>query len=95
MLFLTWLFGYRASYTDRAAISVDKYLGGKGEIEEVLAPPEGEVKPLNADKLPEQRRVSQAPTMPPASDSSVPLKNLLKLPLRDGAIWLFKWSDLV
>lgn len=38
------------------AVSVDKYLGGKGIIDEVLALPEGEVKPLDADKLPEERR---------------------------------------
>jgi len=50
----------------RAAMSIDKYLGGEGEIEEVLAPPEGEVKPLDADKLPEERQVPQAPTMPPS-----------------------------
>lgn len=48
----------------RVAMSIDKYLGGKGKIDEVLAPPEGEVKPLDADKLPEERRVLQAPTMP-------------------------------
>lgn len=95
MLSPTWLYGYRAYYTDRAAISVDKYLGGKGEIEEVLAPPEGEVKPLDADKLPEQRRVSQAPTMPLSKRLFSTTKKLLNLPLRDGAIWLFKWSDPV
>jgi NADH-quinone oxidoreductase subunit F len=30
----------------QAAISIDKYLGGKGDIEETLAPPEGEMEPL-------------------------------------------------
>lgn len=48
----------------RAAISIDKYLGGKGEIDEVLAPLEGEVEPLDADELPEERRVPQAAAMP-------------------------------
>jgi NADH-quinone oxidoreductase subunit F len=30
----------------RAAVSIDKYLGGRGEIDETLAPPEGELPPL-------------------------------------------------
>jgi NADH-quinone oxidoreductase subunit F len=30
----------------RAAVSIDKYLGGRGEIDETLAPPEGELGPL-------------------------------------------------
>ena len=48
----------------RAAVSIDKYLGGNGEIDEVLAPPEGEVEPLDADELPEERRVPQAAAVP-------------------------------
>ena len=47
----------------KAAMSIDKYLGGKGEIDEVLALPEGEVEPLDADELPEERRVPQAVAM--------------------------------
>jgi NADH-quinone oxidoreductase subunit F len=45
----------------QAAISIDKYLGGKGEIEETLAPPEGEVAPL--EEAEEQWRPSM-PTVP-------------------------------
>jgi NADPH-dependent glutamate synthase beta subunit-like oxidoreductase/NAD-dependent dihydropyrimidine dehydrogenase PreA subunit len=48
----------------RAAVSIDKYLGGKGDIDEALAPPKGEVKPLDADELPEERRVPLASAMP-------------------------------
>ncbi len=48
----------------QAAISIDKYLGGKGKIDGVLAPPEGEVEPLDADELPEERRIPQAAAMP-------------------------------
>jgi len=48
----------------RAAISIDKYLGGKGEIAEVLAPAEKEVRPLDADELPAESRVPQAAAMP-------------------------------
>ncbi len=47
----------------RAAISMDRYLGGKGEIDEVLAPSEKEVRPLDADELPEESRVPQAAAM--------------------------------
>jgi len=35
----------------QAAISIDKYLGGEGNIEEVLAPPEGEITPLDTDAV--------------------------------------------
>ena len=42
----------------QAAISIDQYLGGKGIIEEKLAPPEGEVAPLEITE--EKRR----PAMP-------------------------------
>ncbi|MBI4284665.1 MAG: NADH-quinone oxidoreductase subunit NuoF [Chloroflexi bacterium] len=42
----------------QAAISIDKSLGGKGEIDEKLAPPEGELKPL--EEAGEKRR----PVMP-------------------------------
>jgi len=31
----------------QAAISIDQYLGGEGNIDEVLAPPEGEVAPID------------------------------------------------
>jgi len=48
----------------RAAVSIDKYLDGKGDIDEVLAPPKGEVKPLDADEMPEERRVPQAEAVP-------------------------------
>ncbi len=48
----------------QAAVSIDKYLGGDGDISEVLAPAAGEVKPLDADELPEERRVPQAAVMP-------------------------------
>jgi NADPH-dependent glutamate synthase beta subunit-like oxidoreductase len=48
----------------RAAVSIDSYLGGGGDIEEKLAPPPGEAKPLEADELPEERRVPQAAAMP-------------------------------
>lgn len=45
----------------QVAISIDKYLGGKGEIEETLAPPEGELAPLEEAK--EQWRLPM-PTVP-------------------------------
>jgi len=35
----------------QAAISIDKYLGGSGDIDEVLAPPEEEVAPFNIDEV--------------------------------------------
>jgi NADPH-dependent glutamate synthase beta subunit-like oxidoreductase len=35
----------------QAAVSIDKYLGGEGDIEEVLAPPEGEIPAVNMDEL--------------------------------------------
>jgi len=47
----------------QAAISIDKYLGGKGEIEETLAPPEGMVAPL--EEATEERRI-EVPTLPVA-----------------------------
>jgi NADH-quinone oxidoreductase subunit F len=50
----------------QAAISIDKYLGGKGDIDETLAPPEGELKPL--EEAEEQYR----PKMP-----TVPVENRL------------------
>jgi NADH-quinone oxidoreductase subunit F len=45
----------------RAAISIDKYLGGNGEIEETLAPPEGMVAPL--EEAAEEWRI-EVPTLP-------------------------------
>jgi NADH-quinone oxidoreductase subunit F len=45
----------------QAAISIDKYLGGKGEIEETLAPPEGELAPL--EEAEEEPRV-EIPSLP-------------------------------
>jgi NADH-quinone oxidoreductase subunit F len=39
----------------QAAISIDKYLGGSGDISEELAPPEGEIRPLEL-KEEEQKR---------------------------------------
>ena len=35
----------------QAAISIDKYLGGEGNIDEVLAPPEEEVVPIDTDEV--------------------------------------------
>ena len=35
----------------QAAISIDQYLGGNGEIDEVLAPPEGELAPFNIEDV--------------------------------------------
>ncbi len=35
----------------QAATSIDQYLGGEGNIDEVLAPPEGEVEPLNTEEV--------------------------------------------
>ena len=35
----------------QAAISIDKYLGGEGKIDEVLAPPEGEIAPLDTKEV--------------------------------------------
>jgi NADPH-dependent glutamate synthase beta subunit-like oxidoreductase len=45
----------------QAAISIDKYLAGGGVIDETLAPPEGEVAPL--EEAEEKRRL-QMPTLP-------------------------------
>jgi NADH-quinone oxidoreductase subunit F len=50
----------------QAAISIDKYLGGSGDISETLAPPEGELEPL--EEAEEKRR----PPMP-----MVPVKQRL------------------
>ena len=47
----------------QAAISIDKYVGGRGEIDEMLAPPEGAVAPL--EEAEEGRRV-EMPTLPVA-----------------------------
>jgi NADH-quinone oxidoreductase subunit F len=46
----------------QAAVSIDKYLGGRGEIDETLAPPEGEIAPL--EEAEEQWR-PKMPTVPP------------------------------
>ena len=45
----------------QAAISIDRYLGGKGVIDEVLAPPEGDVSPLEET---EEERRPQTHTLP-------------------------------
>jgi NADH-quinone oxidoreductase subunit F len=45
----------------QAAISIDKYLGGQGDIDEVLAPPEAEVAPLEEA---EEKGRPQAATLP-------------------------------
>jgi len=45
----------------QAAISIDKYLGGGGDIDEVLAPPEGEVTPLEEA---EEKRRPKMPSLP-------------------------------
>jgi len=45
----------------QAAISIDKYLGGSGVIDETLAPPEGELAPLEEA---EEKRRPQIPTLP-------------------------------
>jgi NADH-quinone oxidoreductase subunit F len=45
----------------QAAISIDRYLGGQGDIDEILAPPEGKVAPLEET---EERWRPQAPTLP-------------------------------
>jgi len=45
----------------QAAISIDKYLGGSGDIDEVLAPPEEEVAPLEEA---EEKRRPQMTTLP-------------------------------
>jgi len=46
----------------QAAISIDKYLGGKGIIDETLAPPEGEVAPV--EEVEEEKRRPPIPTLP-------------------------------
>ncbi|TET26353.1 MAG: hypothetical protein E3J67_01725, partial [Dehalococcoidia bacterium] len=46
----------------QAAISIDKYLGGSGVIEEALAPPEGAIAPLEEA---EEKRRPQVPSLPP------------------------------
>jgi len=45
----------------QVATSIDKYLGGSGDIEETLAPPEGEVAPLEEA---EEKRRPEIPTLP-------------------------------
>ncbi len=45
----------------QAAISIDKYLGGSGDISETLAPPEGEVAPLEEAK---EGGRTEVPTLP-------------------------------
>jgi len=47
----------------QAAISIDRYLGGKGEIDETLAPPEGELAPL--EEAEEEPRI-EVPALPVA-----------------------------
>jgi NADH-quinone oxidoreductase subunit F len=47
----------------QAAISIDRYLGGKGDIDETLAPPEGELAPL--EEADEEPRV-EVPALPVA-----------------------------
>lgn len=42
----------------RAAISIDRYFGGKGIIEETLAPPQGIAMPLDVLKPAEEKRMS-------------------------------------
>jgi NADH-quinone oxidoreductase subunit F len=44
-----------------AAVSIDKYLGGQGDIEEALAPPEEAAAPLEES---EEKRRPQMPTLP-------------------------------
>ena len=46
----------------QAAISIDRYLGGSGVIDETLAPPEGEVTP--AEEAEEEKRRPQMPALP-------------------------------
>ncbi|MBA7670050.1 NADPH-Fe(3+) oxidoreductase subunit beta [subsurface metagenome] len=47
----------------QAAISIDKYLGGGGDIDEVLAPPEeGELSPL--EEAEEEKQRPEIPTLP-------------------------------
>lgn len=46
----------------QAAVSIDKYLGGRGNIDEILSSSEGEVAPLEEA---EEKRRPQAPTLSP------------------------------
>ena len=46
----------------QAAISIDRYLGGSGVIDETLAPPEGELAPL--EEAEEEKRQPPMPTLP-------------------------------
>ena len=46
----------------QAAISIDRYLGGSGIIDETLAPPEGELAPL--EEAEEEKRRPPIPTLP-------------------------------
>jgi NADH-quinone oxidoreductase subunit F len=46
----------------QAAISIDQYLGGTGIIDETLAPPEGEIAPV--EEAEEEKRRPPIPTLP-------------------------------
>jgi len=48
----------------QAAISIDKYLGGKGDIDEVLAPPEEEVPPFDIEEVEEEKYRPPMKTLP-------------------------------
>ncbi|MFC1920228.1 FAD-dependent oxidoreductase, partial [Chloroflexota bacterium] len=48
----------------QAAISIDKYLGGEGNIDEVLAPPEGEIIPLDPDEMEGEKYRPEMPLLP-------------------------------
>ncbi|MDP2931958.1 MAG: FAD-dependent oxidoreductase [Chloroflexota bacterium] len=61
----------------KAAASIDKYLGGKGNIDEVLAPPAAMPEPMEAPELPEEHRVPQIEAVPLA-------KRLLSFDMPEG-----------
>lgn len=48
----------------RAAMSIDRYLGGEGNIDEALAPPEGEVAPINTEELEREKHRPQIRMLP-------------------------------
>jgi len=48
----------------QAAISIDKYLGGTGDIDEVLAPPEEEVPPFNIEEVEGEKYRPPLKTLP-------------------------------
>jgi len=50
----------------QAAISIDKYLGGDGDINEVLAPPEGEIAPLDINEIEGEKYRPPVEVMPVA-----------------------------